>query len=45
MLEPSQPVTTIPEVAQYISEPMFGLKKVKLELAGHFDRKAAALNT
>ena len=43
-LEPRQLVTTILEAAKYISKPMFGLKKVKLNLPRCFDEKLAPLN-
>ena len=34
----------IPEAAQSVGEPMFGLKKVKLELLGHIKGNLAAIN-
>ena len=43
-LGPSQPVTTIPEAEQYVNEPTFSLKKVKLDLPGRFNGRLAALN-
>ena len=36
---------TIAEAARYVSKPMFSLKKVKLDIPGHFNGKPAALNT
>ena len=36
---------TIEKAAQYVSKPIFGPKKAKLDLPGHFDGKVMALNT
>ena len=36
---------TIPKAAKYVGIPIFGPKKVQLELPGRFDRNLAALNT
>ena len=40
---PEEP--TIQPAAQYIGEPTFGLKQVKLELPPRYDGKPSILNT
>ena len=44
MLGPSQLVMTILEAAEYIFKPIFGVKRVKLDLPWCFDGKLVALN-